>query len=110
MGLSTCQVFGHLPNYSSIDILDIRPLKVKGMPQVTGWLDVTLINKDVPHLNKEQYVNWHENCMLIHGLNLQFYYASLYWPGVVMIHEFLGTAVSIDEWNQGINPSFSQCS
>ena len=58
-----------------------------GMPSVFGCIDGTHMRIKRPRDNESQFINRHGyhslNVMLVCGPNLQFYFASVKWPGSV---------------------------
>lgn len=80
-----------------------------GMPEViAGVVDGTLIPVDAPHQNEEQYVDRHLqhsiNGMFVCGPHLEFFYASMRWPGSVHDSRVLRNSSLAMEWDGGFRP------
>jgi hypothetical protein len=61
--------------------------QIRGIPQIIGIVDGTLINIDAPTEHEEAFIDRHGNhslnCMVVCGPNMMFYYVKSEWPGSV---------------------------
>lgn len=104
------RLLGEEVHWPTVNVQSVpqRFMRVANFPRVAGIVDGSLIQLDAPHENEMSYVdrdgNHSINAMFVCGPNLEFFYASVRWPGSVHDARVLRNSSLARQWNNGWRP------